>query len=397
MAGAVQVEPHPEPGGQCFVGATAGMKLRLLSLIRKEFIQIVRDPRTLALTLVYPLFMLFTLGFAFTDNLSSISVAVLDQDQSSQSRALLAAYRVSGYFDLDHVAASENEIAQLIESNQVPAAIIIPPDYSKELVAGRTAQVGLIIDGSNPNVASTALSAATTIGQLHATSIIAERTRRTQPAPLPIDVRPQIWFNPDMVTTHFMVPALIGMILQFLLTFLTAISIVRERERGTMEQLIVTPIRPWELMVGKLIPYALVALFATLEILVLGVLVFHVPINGSLALLLLLSSLFLLAILGLGLFISTLANTQGEAMLTAMFFLLPAIFLSGFMFPLDTMPLFLQVVSYAIPLRYFLVITRGIMLKGSGAGVLLPEIIALTVTTLVIIGAAVLRFRKQLD
>jgi len=373
------------------------MRLRLTSLIRKEFIQIVRDPRTLALTLIYPLFMLFVLGFAFTDNVSSISIAVLDQDQSSQSRALLTAYRVSDYFNLDHFVANEDEVTQLIESNQVSAAIIIPPDYGKELVAGRVAQVGFIIDGSNPNTASTALSAATTIGQLHGTNIIAERAMRSSPTQLPIEVRPQIWFNPDMITTHFMVPALIGMILQFLLTFLTAISIVRERERGTMEQLIVTPIRPWELMAGKLIPYALIALFATLEILTIGVLVFQVPINGSLALLLTLSSLFLLTILGLGLFISTLANTQGEAMLTAMFFLLPAIFLSGFMFPLDTMPFVLQLVSYGIPLRYFLVITRGIMLKGSNAQVLMPEIIALAICAVVIISAAVLRFRKQLD
>ena len=373
------------------------MKRRILSLIRKEFIQIIRDPRTLALTLVYPLFMLFVLGFAFTDNVSSISVAVLDQDQSSQSRALLTAYRVSDYFNLDHFVANEDEITQLIESNEVPVAIIIPPDYGKELVAGRVAQVGFVIDGSNPTIASTALSAATTIGQLHATRIDAERTMGSKAAQLPIDVRTQIWFNPDMITPHFMIPALIGMILQFLLTFLTAISIVRERERGTMEQLIVTPIRSWELMVGKLIPYALIGFFATLEILVLGVSVFRVPINGSLMLLLTLSFLFLIAILGLGLLISTLANTQGEAMLTAMFFLLPAIFLSGFMFPLGTMPLILQIFSYAIPLRYFLVITRGIMLKGSGAQVLLPEIIALCITALVIISAAVVRFRKQLD
>ena len=373
------------------------MKLRLMSLIRKEFIQIVRDPRTLGLTLLYPLFMLFVLGFAFTDNVSSISVAVLDQDQSSQSRALLTAYRVSDYFALDHFVANEDEMNHLIESNEVLAAIIIPPDYSKELVAGRVAQVGFIIDGSNPTTASTALSAAATIGQLHATRIVAERTMRSRPTQLPIDVRTQVWYNPDMVNTHFMIPALIGMILQFLLTFLTAISIVRERERGTIEQLIVTPIRSWELIAGKLIPYALIGFFATVEVLVIGVLVFHVPINGSLALLLLLASLFLVTILGLGLLISTMANTQVEAMLTTMFFLLPAIFLSGFMFPLDTMPIILQIVSYAIPLRYFLVITRGIMLKGSNAQVLIPEIIALFITALVIISAAVMRFKKQLD
>ena len=152
------------------------MKLRVLSLIRKEFIQIVRDPRTLALTLIYPLFMLFVLGAAFTDNVSSISVAVLDEDQSSQSRGLLTAYRVSDYFNLDHIVANEDEITRLVESNKVSAAIIIPPDYSKELVAGRIAQIGLIIDGSNPNTASTALSVATTIGQLYGTRIVAERS-----------------------------------------------------------------------------------------------------------------------------------------------------------------------------------------------------------------------------
>jgi ABC-2 type transport system permease protein len=373
------------------------MKLRLISLIRKEFIQIVRDPRTLGLTFAYPVIMLFALGFAFTDNLSSIPLAVLDRDQSSQSRALLTACRVSDYFTLDYFVTNEDEMYYLIESNKVRAAIIIPPDYSKELVAGRVAQVGFIIDGSDPNTASTALSTAITIGQSQATKIVAERTMRDTPTELPIDVRTQVWFNPDMITSHFMIPALIGMILQFLTTFLTATSIVRERERGTIEQLIVTPVRSWELMAGKLAPYVLIAFFDTVEILAAGVLLFQVPINGSLALLLVLSALFLATTLGLGLLISTVANTQMEAMLTTMFTLLPSMFLSGFMFPLDSMPLILQIASYAIPLRYFLIIVRGIVLKGTNAQVLMPEIIALSITALVIMVATVMRFRKQLD
>jgi ABC-2 type transport system permease protein len=187
------------------------------------------------------------------------------------------------------------------------------------------------------------------------------------------------------------------MILQFLTTFLTATSIVRERERGTIEQLIVTPVRSWELMAGKLVPYVLIAFFDTVEVLAAGVLLFHVPINGSLALLLVLSALFLATTLGLGLLISTVANTQMEAMLTTMFTLLPSMFLSGFMFPLDSMPLILQIASYAIPLRYFLIIVRGIVLKGTNAQVLMPEIIALSITALVIMVATVMRFRKQLD
>ena len=201
----------------------------------------------------------------------------------------------------------------------------------------------------------------------------------------------------DPITSHFMIPALIGMILQFLTTFLTATSIVRERERGTIEQLIVTPLRSWELMTGKLIPYVLIAFFDTVEILAAGVLIFHVPINGSLVLLLVLSFLFLVTTLGLGLLISTVANTQMEAMLTTMFTLLPSMFLSGFLFPLDSMPLILRIASYAIPLRYFLTITRGIVLKGSNAQALWPEIIALFITAVVIMGGAVMQFRKQLD
>lgn len=213
----------------------------------------------------------------------------------------------------------------------------------------------------------------------------------------PIQVRTQVWYNPGMVSAYYMIPALIGLILQFLTTMLTSTSIVRERERGTIEQLIVTPIRSWELVVGKLAPYVLIAFGDTLEILFVGVLVFNVPINGSLALLLALVALFLVTTLGLGLLISTLANTQQEAMLTTMFTVLPSIFLSGFFFPLAAMPKVLQWISYAIPLRYFLIIVRGIVLKGVGAPVLWPEIFALSLFAAVVMGAAALRFRKSLD
>jgi len=210
-------------------------------------------------------------------------------------------------------------------------------------------------------------------------------------------VRTQVWYNPDLVSAYYMIPALIGMILQFLTVILTATAIVRERERGTIEQLIVTPIRSWELVVGKLAPYVMIAFVDTVEILFAGVLIFNVPINGSLALLLLLSALFLITTLGLGLLISTLANTQQEAILTSFFFQLPSIFLSGFFFPLAAMPLVLQWASYAIPLRYFLIIVRAIVLKGVGAEALWPEIIALSIFAVVIMGSAALRFRKRLD
>ena len=200
-----------------------------------------------------------------------------------------------------------------------------------------------------------------------------------------------------LVSSYYMVPAMIGIILQYLTTMLTATSIVRERERGTIEQLIVTPLRAWELMIGKLTPYVLIAFLNTIEVLTIGVLLFHVPINGDLLLLLTLTGLFLVTTLGIGLLISSIANTQQEAMLTTMFTLLPSIFLSGFFFPLAAMPVWLQIVSYAIPLRYFLIIVRGIVLKGVGLSAVWPEVVALSLFALVVMSAAVRRFRKSLD
>jgi ABC-2 type transport system permease protein len=377
------------------------MTQRLISLIRKEFIQIIRDPRTLGLTFILPVVMLFLLGYAATNDVRNVSLAVLDQDNSAQSRALLDAYRAADYFRLDYFVNSEDEMRYLIDSNQARAGIIIPPGYGKTLTAGRVAQVAFIIDGSDPNVSGTALSAAVLIGQAQSSKIMVQRAALSgktsalfQP---PIDVRTQVWYNPSMISAYYMIPALIGMILQFLTTMLTSTSIVRERERGTIEQLIVTPLRSWELIVGKLAPYVLIAFFNTLEILVVGVLIFKVPINGSLALFLTLAGLFLVTTLGIGLLVSTIANTQQEAMLTNMFFTLPGIFLSGFFFPLAAMPAVLQAISYVIPLRYFLIIARGIILKGVGAQVLWSDIAALAVFAFLVMGAAALRFRKRLD
>jgi ABC-2 type transport system permease protein len=377
------------------------MTLRLISLIRKEFIQIVRDPRTLGLTFIIPVVMLFLLGYAATNDVRNVPLVVLDQDHSPGSRALLDAYRSADYFHLDYVVNNLDELRFLIDSNKARAGIVIPPGYGSTIDAGRVAQVAFIIDGSDPTVASTAFSAARLIGQAQSTRVLVEQTALStlggSMAGPRVDVRTQVWYNPGLVSSYYMIPGLIGMILQFLTTMLTSTSIVRERERGTIEQLIVTPIRSWELVVGKLAPYVLIAFFDTLEILVVGVLVFKVPINGSLALFLSLAGLFLVTTLGLGLLISTLANTQQEAMLTTMFTVLPSIFLSGFFFPLAAMPVTLQIISYAIPLRYFLIIARGIVLKGVGVNELLPEIGALTLFAIIVMGAAALRFRKRLD
>jgi ABC-2 type transport system permease protein len=388
---------HPLPTEE-----SGGLMLnhRLISLARKEFIQIGRDPRTLFITIAIPVLQLFLLGYTATTDVRNIPLAVFDQDHSAEARSLLDAYRAADYFRLTYDVESEAALRQLIDGGQARAGLVIPPDYGEQLAAGRTGEVAFILDGSDPNVASTSLAAAELIGQAHATQLTVERLTRLgmsgalTPA---VDVRARVWYNPDLVSAYYMVPALIGMILQLLTSMLTATAIVRERERGTIEQLIVTPIRSWELIVGKIIPYVLIALFDTFEILVVGTLWFGVPIRGSLALLFTLSGLFLVGSLGIGLFISTVSRTQQEAMMLAWFTMLPTVFLSGFLFPLAAMPLALQIVAYVIPLRYFLVIIRSILLKGVGASTLYPEIVALVIFSALMMGAAALRFRKRLD
>ena len=377
------------------------MFTRLLSLIRKEFIQIIRDPRTLFLTFAVPVVMLILLGYAATNDVRNIALAVLDQDQTAASRSLLAAYQNADYFKLTNVVSSEEELRHLIDNNTVKAGIIIPAGYERTLAVGRSAQVAFILDGSDPPVASTALAAATLIGQYQSTQLITERLAKRglniSLAVQPIDIRTQVLYNPGLVSAFFMIPALVGQILQFMATLLTATSIVRERERGTIEQLIVTPLRSWELLVGKLTPYVLICFLDTIEVLFFGILLFGVPIHGDLIFLLACSALFLITTLGIGLFISTISNTQQEAMLMSLFTILPSIFLSGFFFPLAAMPVWLQVISYVIPLRYFLIISRGIVLKGVGFEAIWPEIIALFIFAIAIMGAAAIRFRKSLD
>ena len=344
------------------------MNSRLMSIIRKEFIQILRDPRTLVMILIIPIMQLFLLGYSATNDVRNVPLAVLDQSRSAESRALLDSYRAADYFRIAYSVDSQTEIQYLIESGQARAAVIIPPDYSQRLSEGK-ASVAFILDGSDPTSASTALSAAKLISQAHATEILAERSARTgqnmrvQP---PVEVRTTVWYNPDMVSAYFMIPGVIGMVLFAIAAILTATSVVRERERGTIEQLIVTPIRPWELIVGKLMPYVILGFFNTLEVLAVGHWWFGMPIRGDIGLIILLSLDFLITGLGIGLFASTIANTQQEAMLTVWMTLLPSIFLSGFFFPLEAMPAVLRWFSYLMPLRYYLVILRALCSKASG-------------------------------
>ncbi len=376
------------------------MNARLASIIRKEFIQIMRDRRTLIIILIIPIMQLFLLGYSATTDIRNVPLAVLDQCHCTESRSLLSAYRAADYFLLAYDVQSEDEIRVLIEQGDARAGIIIPPDYNTALAAGE-AQVAFILDGSDASAGSTMLAAATLIGQQHATSLMMEKIERSgmdidsfQP---PLEVRTRVWYNPDLVSSYFMIPGVIGMILFAITSILTATAIVRERERGTIEQLIVTPIRPWELVVGKILPYVILALINTFEVLAIGHWWFGVPVRGALWLIVTCSGLLLLSGLGIGLFASTIANTQQEAMLTVWMTLLPSIFLSGFFFPIEAMPSVLRWISYIVPLRYYLVIIRALLIKGVGIPAIWQEMLALTLFGLLILGAAAARFRKRLD
>ncbi len=372
---------------------------RLSSIIRKEFLQIFRDLRTVVIILVIPILQLFLLGYAATNDVKNVPLAVLDRSRSPQSRALLDAFGAANYFRIAYQVDSEAELQALIERGEVRAGLIIPPDYATRLLRGE-AQVAVILDGSDPTIGSTALSTAQLIGQSQATKVLEARLAslgRPEMLKPPLEVRPRVWYNPDLISAYFMIPGVIGMILYAITSILTATAIVRERERGTIEQLIVTPIRSWELVVGKILPYVLLAFFDTLEVLVIGHWWFGVPVRGSLTLLLVLSGLLLLSGLGIGLLASTIANTQQEAMLSVWMTLLPGIFLSGFFFPIDAMPKILQWISYLIPLRYYLIIIRAILIKGAGVEVLQQETLALALLGVFLMGAAALRFRKRLD
>ncbi len=375
------------------------MNSRLLSIVRKEFIQAFRDKRTIVMVVVMPIMQLFLLGYAATSDVRNIAIAVWDQSRTPQSRSLLDAFRAADYFRVAYTVDSQKELRSLIEAGSARAALIIPPDYDQRLLEGK-AQVSMIMDGSDATVGGTALSVARLIGQSYATKVMQEQSARSARAAggtLPLEVRTQVWYNPDLISAYFMVPGVIGQLLFMITTLLTATAIVRERERGTIEQLIVTPIRSWELMVGKILPYVLLAFVMVVEVLIIGHWWFKVPVLGNLWLIALTSGLFLLSCLGIGLFASTIANTQQEAMMIVQITMLPSLFLSGFFFPIEAMPPFLQFVSNLIPLRYYLVIIRSLMLKGVGFEAIQMQTFALLVFGIVILSAAALRFRKTLD
>jgi len=366
--------------------------------VKKELLHIRRDRASLGIALVMPLGLLLLFGYAINTDVERLPTAVWDQSQSKASRELIAAFQASRAFDIRYTAASYRDIQALLDAGAVKAALVVPPDYAARLAEGHPAKVQVLLDGSDPTAARTAFSAAQLIVQHHARAVQEARMAKEGLGRLAvlIEAETRVFYNPDMDSAVFNIPGLIGLILQNVTALLTAFSLVREKERGTMEQLIVTPVRPVELIVGKLTPYVAIGLFSFIVVVATGVLWFGVPVKGSVSLLIGLGMLYLVAILAVGMLISTVAKTQLQAMQMTFVFILPSILLSGFIFPRETMPWPIYAFGELIPLTHFLVILRGIFLKGVGLDVLWPETLVLCAFTLLFCGLAVLRFRKRL-
>jgi ABC transporter DrrB family efflux protein len=366
----------------------------LRAILYKEFIHLRRDPATLRIALAIPFMQLLLFGFAIDMNIKNIKTVVYDLDRRADSRAFVRALENSSYFSVVGYAESESALTEALVDGRARVGVRIPADFSAALAAGRPAQVQVLIDGSDSTVATQALNVSMQVGLQEAL----RRARGAAPAAPPtIEVRPRLLFNPDARSAHFIVPGLVGIIMQNTTVLLTALAIVRERERGTLEQVLVTPVRPLALMVGKLLPYAVLGFVETLGVLAAMRVVFDVPIVGSLALLLAISWLFLVCALGLGLLISNVSESQAQAIQLSFLVILPSVLLSGYIFPRDSMPAALAWVSYLIPATYFIEVLRGIILRGAGPAELWPEAAALLVFGAALVGLSAARFRKRLD
>jgi ABC-2 type transport system permease protein len=368
-------------------------------IIVKEFLQLKRDRRMLVVSFLAPVVQLMLLGYAATTDIKEIPMLVCDQDRTSRSREFVNQFVNSGYFIVEKEVYSLDEIDRNIEDGHVWLALVIPPNFSSDLLAHRTTSVQLDADGSDANSANISLGHASQIISTYSRSIMAEMRKQFPRLRQSARVNPEIrvWYNPDLKSRNFMVPGVLAMVLMIITMTLTSLAIVKEKEIGTLEQLMVTPIKPYQLIVGKLLPFVIIAGLDVMLVILVARFWFDVPLHGSVALLFALSGLFVLTTLGLGLFVSTVSKTQQQAMMTAQFFFfMPFIFLSGFAFPIENMPQVIQYITYLIPLRYFIVIIRGVFLKGVGISELWPQVIPLWLFGLAILTLSVLRFRKRL-
>jgi ABC-2 type transport system permease protein len=372
----------------------------ILEIIRKEFIQFRRDKKMFGISFIAPVFQLLILGYAATLDVKNIPMVVCDLDNSSTSRDLIRNFSSSGYFTIVEYLPQPNDIDRQIDDGHASVAIVIPADFEHKLTSGDSAPMQVIADGSESNSAAIGMGYVTLIvGRYSENIIIQSLVKRGLASSIPGRVKAEIrvWFNPELRSRNFMVPGVLALLLMVMTMILTSLAIVKEKETGKMEQLVVTPIKPYQLMVGKLAPFLIIGIIDVILVVLFTNVFFDLPVKGSFWLLMGLCLVFLMTTLGLGLFVSTISRTQQQAMLTAIFFfMLPMIFFSGFVFPIQNMPQIIQYVTYAFPLRYFFVIIRGLFLKGVGISTLWPQALALLAFGVVILSMSVLRFRKRL-
>ena len=358
---------------------------RVLHLMRKEILELRRDPRLFGIVIMAPIIQLNVLGYAATTDVKDIPIVVVDADRSSASRELVHRFETSANFKIVGLLGSTGEIDKYLDRGEAWMALAIPPDYGRKVAAGGRSTLQLVADGTDSNSTGVAMS--------YAQALIAGNV----PAPGLVRAEIQVWFNPRLESRDFMIPGIVALLLLVITTNLSAMAIVREKEIGTLEQLNVTPLARWELIAGKLLPYGFIGIIDVILVLVVAIYWFEVPMRGSLLLLFVMCLIYLLATLGLGLLVSTISKTQQQAMMTSIFFfLVPMLYLSGFIFPIENMPDWIQSLTYLIPLRYFLVILRGIFLKGVGLEVLWPQAAALLAWGLAVLILATLRSSKRL-
>jgi ABC-2 type transport system permease protein len=368
-------------------------------IIRKEFLQLRRDPRMFPILFVSPIIQLILLGYAANLDIKNIPAVFCDLDASAASRDFISQFPHSGYFTLKAVIDRMQDVDDYIDNGKASLAVIIPRGMGRRLAGQKPVSLQIIVDGAESQSAIIALNYASMIVGKYSRQILLERLSRAFPRVELARVNPQVrvWYNPELRSRNFMIPGILGLLLMVVTSMLTSLAIVKEKEMGTMEQLIVTPIKPYELILGKLLPFLLIGFIDIVLVLVVTTFWFRVPVKGSPVLLFGLSLVYMLTTLGLGLLISTISRNQQQAMLISMFFMTPTMMLSGFIFPIENMPRVIQLFTYLVPLRYYLVIIRGLFLKGVGLAALWPETVSLLVLGLVILGLSVLRFRKKLE
>lgn len=372
---------------------------RFWSIVKKEFIQIKRDKASFGIAIMMPLMMMLLFGYAVATQLEDISMLVLDQSNSVESRELIKSFENTSYFKVIGKAQNIDMIESEMNKGTVHAALIIPPDYSKSLLKKERPKVQFIVDGSDPTTARTAFSSGVLAVEQHGMKVIEKSNSRiaSRLNMGGIEVSTKVLYNPTLRNQNYTIPGLIGLIMQNITIILTAFALVREKERGTIEQLIVSPLKSSEIILGKLVPYIFIGFADFIYALLLGIYWFNVPVSGSIGLLILLGSGFVICALAIGILISTVAKTQLQAMQMTFLALLPSVLLSGFVFPREAMPKIIQYIGNLIPLTYFLNILRGIILKGVGLEYLFNDVILLFILGLALLILSIIRFRKKLD